>query len=482
MSRPTLVALLALLIPACTVGPDYDRPPTPPAEAFQELNPPGASIADLDWWDLFQDTTLQQLIGGALENNRDLRVALARIAEARAVLGFTRADLYPRIDYFAGGAGAASTSSAEDGGETNVSVSGGLSVFWEIDLWGKFRRSNEAALNELLATEESFRGVTITLVADVATAYLQLRDLDNRLVISESTVDARREALDINQARFDAGAIAGVDVAQAEVQLAGAETVVQKTLRARAQTEHAIAVLLGSPPRAIPRGLPLQDQLFPPEIPAGLPSELLERRPDILVAERQLHAQTARIGVAEALKLPSLSLTADAGVKSEELTAVTLTTGLFNLGANLFGPLFNAGRNQQRVEIESPPAAGGRRPGGARSLERSVPRWLDELPGGDHPAALALRRSARRLRDTPASARLDRRSLPGAGRRMVGSPDRDGLRLVPGRRRTRRGVSPRPATLPRLAPRPLPLLRRGLSKSVATSTRWPGRRHRRTAR
>lgn len=352
MSRPTLVALVALLIPACTVGPDYERPPTPPAEAFQELNPPGASIADLDWWDLFQDTTLQQLIGGALENNRDLRVALARIAEARAVLGFTRADLYPRIDYFAGGAGAASTSSAEDGGETNVSVSGGLSVFWEIDLWGKFRRSNEAALNELLATEESFRGVTITLVADVATAYLQLRDLDNRLVISESTVDARREALDINQARFDAGAIAGVDVAQAEVQLAGAETVVQKTLRARAQTEHAIAVLLGSPPRAIPRGLPLQDQLFPPEIPAGLPSELLERRPDILVAERQLHAQTARIGVAEALKLPSLSLTADAGVKSEELTAVTLTTGLFNLGANLFGPLFNAGRNQQRVEIE----------------------------------------------------------------------------------------------------------------------------------
>jgi multidrug efflux system outer membrane protein len=450
MSRPTLVALLALLIPACTVGPDYDRPPTPPAEAFQELNPPGASIADLDWWDLFQDTTLQQLIGGALENNRDLRVALARIAEARAVLGFTRADLYPRIDYFAGGAGAASTSSAEDGGETNVSVSGGLSVFWEIDLWGKFRRSNEAALNELLATEESFRGVTITLVADVATAYLQLRDLDNRLVISESTVDARREALDINQARFDAGAIAGVDVAQAEVQLAGAETVVQKTLRARAQTEHAIAVLLGSPPRAIPRGLPLQDQLFPPEIPAGLPSELLERRPDILVAERQLHAQTARIGVAEALKLPSLSLTADAGVKSEELTAVTLTTGLFATGGDRKGPNGTApeqlraddperfprgrGRARRRADlsrrVRGPPAAGGRRPGGARSLERSVPRWLDELPGGDHPAALALRRSARRLRDTPASARLDRRSLPGAGRRMVGSPDRDGLRLA----------------------------------------------------
>ena len=352
MSRPILVALIALAIPACTVGPDYQRPPTPPTEAFREPNPTGASVAGLDWWDLFQDTTLQELIGTALENNRDLRAALARIVEARAVLGFTKADLYPRIDYFAGGAAAAATSSGEGGGETNVSVSGGISVFWEIDLWGKFRRSNEAALNELLATEESFRGVTITLVADVATAYLQLRDLDNRLVISESTVEARRIALEINQARFDAGAIAGVDVAQAEVQLAGAEAVVQSLLRARAQTEHAIAVLLGSPPRTIPRGRPLQEQLFPPEIPAGLPSELLERRPDILVAERQLHAQTARIGVAEALKLPSLSLTADAGVKSEELTAMTLTTGLFNLGANLFGPLFNAGKNQQRVEIE----------------------------------------------------------------------------------------------------------------------------------
>ncbi|UCF19182.1 MAG: efflux transporter outer membrane subunit [Gemmatimonadota bacterium] len=352
MNRPILVALIAVGIPACTVGPDYERPPTPPMEAFRELNPPGASIADLHWWDLFQDSTLHELIGTALENNRDLRAALARIAEARAVLGFTRADLYPRIDYFAGAGAAASTSGGEDGGETNVSVSGGISVFWEIDLWGKFRRSNEAALNELLATEESFRGVTITLVADVAIAYLQLRDLDNRLVISESTVQARREALEINQARFDAGAIAGVDVAQAEVQLAGAEAVVQSLLRARAQTEHAIALLLGSPPRTIPRGRRLQEQLFPPEIPAGLPSELLERRPDILVAERQLHAQTARIGVAEALKLPALSLTADAGVKSDELTAMTLTTGLFNVAANLFGPLFNAGKNQRRVEIE----------------------------------------------------------------------------------------------------------------------------------
>ena len=170
MSRPILVALIALAIPACTVGPDYQRPPTPPTEAFREPNPTGASVAGLDWWDLFQDTTLQELIGTALENNRDLRAALARIVEARAVLGFTKADLYPRIDYFAGGAAAAATSSGEGGGETNVSVSGGISVFWEIDLWGKFRRSNEAALNELLATEESFRGVTITLVADVATA------------------------------------------------------------------------------------------------------------------------------------------------------------------------------------------------------------------------------------------------------------------------------------------------------------------------
>jgi multidrug efflux system outer membrane protein len=224
-------------------------------------------------------------------------------------------------------------------------------VFYEIDLWGRIRRSNEAAVQELLATEEAYRVVTITLVADVASLYLQLRDLDNRLEISERTLQVREESLDIIRTRFEAGMIPEVDVNQAEIQVFEAEASVEAFQRLRVQTENAINVLLGRTPRSIPRGLPLTEQIFPPEIPVGLPSELVQRRPDILQAERQLAAQTARIGVAEALKFPSLSLTGSAGV-SDDLTDGGVTTGFLSLGANLLGPLFNAGKNQRRVEIE----------------------------------------------------------------------------------------------------------------------------------
>ena len=345
-------AILVAASAACTVGPDYERPLTPPVSAYRQPHADGASIVGLDWWQLFEDPTLQELIETALINNRDLRASLARIAEARANLGFVKADLYPKVDYLLRGSFEATASDSEEGGATTADVFAGLSAFWEIDLWGKIRRSNEAALNDLLATEESFRGVTITLVADVASFYLLLRDLDNRLDIADATVESRADALDIIQARFDAGMISEVDVRQAEIQLAGAEATVEAVTRVRAQTENVIALLIGSPPLSVPRGQPLEDQIFPPDIPAGLPSELLERRPDILVSERQLAAQTARIGVAEALKFPSLSLTADAGVSSTALSEMTVNTGLFGLGLDLFGPLFNAGRNQQRVEIE----------------------------------------------------------------------------------------------------------------------------------
>jgi multidrug efflux system outer membrane protein len=224
-------------------------------------------------------------------------------------------------------------------------------VFYEVDLWGKIRRSNEAAVQELLATEEAYRVVTITLVADVASLYLRLRDLDNRLDISERTVDAREESLEIIRVRQEAGMIPEVDVNQAEIQVYDAEASVEAFKRLRAQTENAISVLLGRTPESIRRGLALSEQAFPPNIPVGLPSELVQRRPDILQAERRLAAQTARIGVAEAMKFPSLSLTGTAGV-SGDLTDGGLATGFLGLGASLLGPIFNAGKNQRRVEIE----------------------------------------------------------------------------------------------------------------------------------
>ena len=189
--------------------------------------------------------------------------------------------------------------------------------------------------------------MTISLVADVASFYLLLRDFDNRQTVAENTVETRRQTLDIIQARFDAGAVSEVDVNQAQIQLSEAEAAVESFRRGRAQTENTISVLLGVPPMSIPRGLALDQQILPPELPAGLPSELVDRRPDVLQAERQLHAQTARIGVAEAIKYPSLTLSADLGAS---ITSASL--GFLDAAADIFAPIFNAGRNQSRVDAE----------------------------------------------------------------------------------------------------------------------------------
>lgn len=346
----TRIILLGLLcVSACKVGPDYERPVVPEHDAYRDAVPPDTtvdlpadSIADLAWWELFQDTVLQNLIRTALENNKDLDAALARIAEARANLGFSRADLYPEVNVIASAGVNANT-------EEDVSGSGLIAAdaFWQMDLWGKVRRSNEAALNELLATEEAYRAVTISLVADVASFYLLLRDFDNRQTVAENTVQTRRQTLDIIQARFNAGAVSEVDVNQAEIQLSEAEAAVESFRRGRAQTENAIAVLLGVPPMSIPRGLALDQQILPPELPMGLPSELVDRRPDVLQAERQLHAQTARIGVAEAIKYPSLTLSADLGA-----SIASTSVGFLDAAADILAPIFNAGRNQSRVDAE----------------------------------------------------------------------------------------------------------------------------------
>lgn len=350
-SRTALTVLLpALLLAGCKMGPDYVQPPVPQPETYRQPAPSGESIANVDWWDLFQDPVLQGLIGIALEENRDLRVALARIAEARAQAGFAKADLYPRVD-IAAGADLAEARTDEGDGVPTRDVFLAADVSYEVDLWGRIRRANEAAVQELLATEEAYRSVTITLVSDVASLYLSLLDLDNRLDIARRTVDARRESYEIMRIRHEAGMINEVDLNQSEILLADAEASVEVFLRSRVQTENAISVLLGSTPEEIQRGLSLAEQVFPPEIPVGLPSELIQRRPDILQAERRLAAQTARIGVAEALKFPSLRLTGTAGVSSD-LTDGGLTTGFLGLGASLLAPIFNAGKNQRRVEIE----------------------------------------------------------------------------------------------------------------------------------
>jgi multidrug efflux system outer membrane protein len=343
--KRVLLLLFVAAVAGCTMGPDYRRPVVPEPEEYRDDEFPATeSVADTPWWELFGDPVLVALIDSALVNNRDLRASVARITEARAALGIVRSQLFPRLDYAADGSYGGTL--GEDG---QADGTGGafLGASWQIDLWGRIRRSKEAALQELLATEEAYRGVTISLVAEVASAYLLLRDLDNRLSISEKTLDVWRLRLDVVQTRFDAGMVSEVDLNQAQIQVYEAEVQVQTFDRLGEQTENAISVLIGRPPEEIERGLPLSEQVFPPEIPSGLPSDLLQRRPDILQVERRLHAQTARIGAAKALRFPQFNLTADLGAQFDDAT-----TGIFGLGAQLFGPIYNAGEISNQIEVE----------------------------------------------------------------------------------------------------------------------------------
>jgi multidrug efflux system outer membrane protein len=332
------------------MGPDYERPDVITPEEFRGPMPTGESVANVPWWELYQDPVLQDLIQTALENNRSVRQAFARINEFRASLRIAQAGRYPSVTGF----GVAFRQETESSDSTRVfdNAKAAVSVGYEIDLWGKAARSNEAALQGLLATEEAYRTLTIGLVSDVAATYLVMRDVDARLDIALATVETRQESLALLSARAEGGLVATVDVNRAEVDLADAETMVQKLTRARAQTENGLSLLLGQLPSDVARGSSLSDQTFPPDVPAGLPSELLQRRPDVLAAERQLHAQTARIGVAQAARFPSLSLTASGGVKSSSLGEITASNSFLNIGANLFAPIFDAGGRKARVEVE----------------------------------------------------------------------------------------------------------------------------------
>ncbi len=229
----------------------------------------------------------------------------------------------------------------------------GLGVAWEVDLWGKLRRLTEAARAELLAEEENRRAITISLVAEVAREYLLLRDLDAQLDISQRTLASRQDSTRLIAERFKGGIVPELDLRQAEIEQADAAAAVSRFERLIAQSENALSFLLGRNPQAIPRGRALAEGQVPLEVPAGLPSELLERRPDVLTAAAQLHAQTARIGVAEALRWPTLGLTAAGGLESPDLSdLLTSNAAFWNIGANLFGPLFEFGKNKRRVEVE----------------------------------------------------------------------------------------------------------------------------------
>jgi multidrug efflux system outer membrane protein len=351
--RQLLIIVLISLAAGCTLGPDYERPEIEELVAYRDVIDEGPSIANVEWWTVFNDEQMVKLVEIALEENKNLAIAVARIEEARAALGFVRADQFPRIDGRAGASRGDRGDAIFPGAGINENYTLAADLSFEIDIWGKLRRSTEAARAELFATEEVRRVVIITLISDVSSTYLLLRDLDNRLEISQRTLASRTESLAIIQARYDYCTVPLIDVHQAQIELATAAAEMAAIEREMAQTENLLSILLGRNPGPIVRGDSLADQLPLPVVPAGLPSELLERRPDIRAAEQRLHAQTARIGIAEAERLPTLSLTGTLGLISDDLSdLIDSDSKLWDIGGDLNGPIWDTFKSKRRAEVE----------------------------------------------------------------------------------------------------------------------------------
>jgi multidrug efflux system outer membrane protein len=309
------------------------------------------SVLNIKWWELFDDPVIDTLIKIGLTENKDVLIASSRIEQARAQLGFTKANMWPSIGYSAAAQRGNVIQGAPTGSVGNIFAGFGT-LGWEIDFWGKFRRANEAARADLTASEYGRRTVQIGLISSIVGIYYQLLDYMWRVDISRQTVALRRASLDIVQARFDQGIVPEIDLNQAQIQLAIAASAIPFYERQVAQTENALSILLGRNPGPIATGSGLEEQSLPPDIPVGLPSMLMERRPDVLQVENLLHAQTARVGVAVAQRFPSISLTGLLGVASNEVSELTANGLAWNAGGSLAGPLFEFGKNKRRVEVE----------------------------------------------------------------------------------------------------------------------------------
>ena len=301
MIRTIAISILicVFILPGCLLGPDFKTPVVETEEEYRFETVTGDSPVNLKWWELFDDPVLASLVTTALQENKDVLIAASRIEEARAFLGFTRADQYPRLDIegdasrgnLAGIARAPST-------DNNFYIAPVLS--WEIDFWGKFRRATESARAELLASEYGLRTVQISLISEVISTYFLLLDYHQRLEISRRTLDSRVKSLKIIQLRFDYGIVHELDVNQAQILKEVAAAAIPFYQRSLSKTENALSILLGRLPDTIQKGAPLYKQGIPPDIPTGLPSSLLNRRPDIIQSEYLLQAQNAKIGIAQA--------------------------------------------------------------------------------------------------------------------------------------------------------------------------------------
>jgi outer membrane protein, multidrug efflux system len=343
-----IVLLIFSLLPiSCKVGPKYSRPqvensPLSYANQATDANV-NDSIANVKWFDIFDDLILKDLIQKGLENNYDLKIALARIEQSKAVLGITKADLLPTIGY-AGQINSKQT--------VAYPTSLGASMSWELDFWGKIRHETGALRSELLASDEARKVIVSSLVAEIASTYFQLRDFDNRLIITQKTIESRKKSDEIIGQRFEKGYVSQLDKVQVEQQVAIAEGTLQQVLRRITFLENSLNVLTGQMPGPIPRGKWNYDQTVNKQIPVALPSTLLENRPDVKKSELDYIAANERIGVAQAMRFPSFNIAAFAGFASPEVSKL-FDSGSYiqNVGGGIFGPLFNFGKNKQRVVL-----------------------------------------------------------------------------------------------------------------------------------
>jgi multidrug efflux system outer membrane protein len=355
MKRLVAIVVTSIWAAGCTVGASYNRPPVTVPDAFrgEAAEPqPTASLGDAVWWEVFQDEELQALVRAALERNFDLRVAVTRVLEAEAQLGVTHAEELPTVTAGASVLGqrfpAALFGSTRNVGA--VLLQG--SAAWELDFWGQLRRATGAARAQLLATEWGRRAVVMTLISQVADAYFGLRALDLELDISKRTLETRQESLRLAQVREEGGATSLVDVRQAEQLVYTATAEIATLERQIEQQENFIRLLIGELPAPVRRGRALTDQPHAAEVPPGLPSSLLERRPDIQRAEQQLVAASAQVGVARAGYFPQISLTGSGGFESAALSALFAgTSAIWSAALGAVQPVFNGGRIRSQVEL-----------------------------------------------------------------------------------------------------------------------------------
>ena len=355
MMRSIIITMTLFLLAGCAIGPDYRKPDIVSPPVWQVDMQQAKDTANTAWWEQFNDPVLNELIGTALRENYDLLVATARVEEFYGLYGATRADLFPQVGYDGSAGRVQATTKGPipitPGTSSKYSTyQAEFSASWEIDLWGKIRRATEAARADLMAAEDSRRGVILSLVTSVATAYIDLRSLDQQLEIARQTAKSREESVRLFELRFKGGNISEMELSQVRSEYYVALAAIPDLERRIRQQENFLSILLGRNPGPIVRGKML-DEIALPAVPAGLPSDLLARRPDILQAEQALIAANARIGVAKAQYFPSISLTGFFGSASTDLS--DLFTGpakTWSYAGTLAGPIFTAGKIKGTVK------------------------------------------------------------------------------------------------------------------------------------